>query len=384
MSQLVPSELKVAELRSELAARNLPTNGLKKDLVKRLEEAFKASEESTAMQDGGDDQIELLPADEQAKADFASDSNKEHAEDAFVDQIETGEAPSTLVEDSSRKRKMGTGDDKEIDDVMMETDELVATQPSTLPAENGGKLASGAKQADALYIKNLARPLTVFRVKELLCKFGTVDDVWLNSIKTRGYASFSTKEEAESALAGINGTKYPPEHGKILECGFITKERMKELIAEEESMIDSVSSIDLVTIQDDGRNCGVALVNLKPKGKNATKKHRSDEKPGETEAGKTKQADKSASNNPAAITVVSIAATAAANDTKGLGNNKRANRKDASSPVNSASASGGDLAAIETDALTRKTKTQPTIVYRPLTDEEVATKKAVMSADSSR
>ncbi|KAJ9083303.1 hypothetical protein DSO57_1036066 [Entomophthora muscae] len=41
--QLIPADLKVVELRKELSARGLPTKGLKKDLVARLEEALESN-----------------------------------------------------------------------------------------------------------------------------------------------------------------------------------------------------------------------------------------------------------------------------------------------------------------------------------------------------
>ncbi|KAJ2318879.1 hypothetical protein IWW52_002295, partial [Coemansia sp. RSA 2704] len=82
--------------------------------------------------------------------------------------------------------------------------------------------------------------------------------------------------EAEAAFAGINGTQFPPEHGKILECGFITQARMKELVNEEESRSDEVHSLDLVAVPADSTNCSIALVGTQGKGKSAAKRQRTD------------------------------------------------------------------------------------------------------------
>ncbi|KAJ2247926.1 hypothetical protein GGI13_004858, partial [Coemansia sp. RSA 455] len=72
MSGFVPSELKVADLRKELAARELPTTGLKKELVQRLEEALAVAGTPVQSSGGGgdadeeedNDHIDLMPVEE--------------------------------------------------------------------------------------------------------------------------------------------------------------------------------------------------------------------------------------------------------------------------------------------------------------------------------
>ncbi|KAJ2515191.1 hypothetical protein H4217_005329 [Coemansia sp. RSA 1939] len=398
MSQIDPNKLKVAELRTELAARNLATGGLKKDLVKRLEDALAGiGLGAHAAVNEGDD-IDLLPADEQVEAAAIADSDKEtedkdgaaentddktrssemtggYARDDFTMEVE--EPSPIAADDNGSKRKISDiGDTRgEAQDITMDTEKAAINVSLDLSGEDKRASFENHPVADALFIKNLERPLTVFRIKELLAKFGAVEDIWLNSIKTRGYASFTTKADSEAAFNGINGTRFPPEHGKVLECGFITKERMKQLILDEERMGDSVRDNDLVAVQSDDTNCGISLVNNKLKDGNSAKRRRGDNRPDDGGISKGKQVT-SPTNKSAAITAVSNAATAAADGTKQLAESKRSNGNDASDSI-ATSENILVLDPIEADALTRKTKAKPSILYRPLTDEEVAAKKAV-------
>ncbi|KAJ2744174.1 Apoptotic chromatin condensation inducer in the nucleus [Coemansia sp. BCRC 34301] len=333
MSALIPSELKVVDLRKELAERDLPTTGLKKDLVQRLEEALAAA--GTPVQPSGgdddDDQIDLLPADESAELEV--DQPEAAMLDETADMMGADGAPE-------HKRKAEAPTVHEASSTHMETDDVAAEQP---------QLAS----EDSLYIKHLERPLTVYRLKEMLGKYGVVDDIWLNSIKTRGYASFETREQATAAHAAINGTRFPQDHGKIIECGFVTRTRLKGLVAEEEALSDSVRNVELTTVPVEGGNCGVALVNQKSKPKRQ-KTDKSSEPKAKSDRAVALAAETSAS-------LITAAAAAAASEAK--------------------HASAQVLTRIERDALTRVTKSRPEITYRPLTDDEVAAKQA--SRDSA-
>ncbi|KAJ1798417.1 hypothetical protein LPJ59_002512 [Coemansia sp. RSA 2399] len=388
MSHLDPNKLKVTELRTELTARNLPTNGLKKDLVKRLEDAIMGVEPGTHAQNEEDDIIDLLPAGEGLDNDIEI---SERVSEGPADQGKTDAAQGDDAHDNStmeadvdnRKRKMSVdeGDGGGADGMAMDTDEPEKSMPSNLSGESEKGLASIAEVADSFFIKNLERPLTIFRIKEFLAAFGTVEDAWLNSIKTRGYVSFATKEEAKAAFNGINGTRFPPEHGKVLECGFITKERMKQLVSDEERMSDAVRDTDLVAVQNDGSNCGISLVNRRAKEKSPSKKPRGDDRrTGEASDNKDKPTGKGA-NKSAAVVAVSIAATAAADDAKSASKIKAANGKDVVPSQAESSADVDIFIPAKADALTHKTRTQPSIVYRPLSDEEVAAKKAAASGE---
>ncbi|KAJ2777953.1 hypothetical protein H4R18_004882 [Coemansia javaensis] len=381
MAALVPSELKVAELRKELSARGLATNGLKKDLVARLEAALSGSGNDTAATadaDYDEDGIDLLPEDEQAEADAEphdDNSDDEPAGGPDADAGSKGAAGSMDVDEGSdagasdgqRKRRHSVDADATAAAAAAAEEAPAAEKAPEAAGEAAVPEAALAKMqvcegessselprspTDAIYIKNLERPLTVYRMKELLGKYGTIGEVWLNSIKTRAYASFATDEEAAAAFAGINKTRFPPERGPVLECGFITRARMAQLIEAEESSVEEVHNMDLIEAAATEGNCGVELVNTK--GQQAVSKRQKTERPAR------------ASVDGKAASMVMAAARAAASESQ-----------DAKRPEPTAPQEEPDSTPrIEDDAHTRRTKAQPEITYRPLTDDEVAAKKA--------
>ncbi|KAJ1861622.1 hypothetical protein LPJ78_005225 [Coemansia sp. RSA 989] len=331
MANVVPSKLKVAELRKELSKRKLPTDGRRNELVERLKAALEEADEETqpeaeaetgaAAENEADDQIDLLPVDEQQ--DMALEPAGETAQQVDEQPAEQMEVESVEAENERKRRHDET-------DVAMSNEQ-----------DEAGVM-------DAVFIKNLERPLTKYRIREVLEKFGTVDDVWLNSIKTRGYASFGTAEQAEAACGKLNGMQFPPEHGRVLESGLITRKRMKELIEEEEARSDEVHTIDLIAAPHDGGSCGVALRSKQDKG--PAKRQKTGEARGQAAAAESAES---------ASMLVAAAAGAAQS------------QKNSQEPVQDElpkqAEAGGEL---------RHTKTEPQISYRLLTDAEVAAKKS--------
>ncbi|KAJ2797471.1 hypothetical protein H4R20_005166 [Coemansia guatemalensis] len=416
----VPSELKVAELRQELSQRGLSTKGVKKVLVERLTEALENLNTSSATDnDDGDraddgnseDQIELLPEDEQAGDNTVSelhvekeaaergedttnagvnlDSAMGQANDMEVDNETDAKAEErigtdTAEEDTHRKRKLSDSV-AEVAPAAAQADTETSRSPEATEStheaihataaedEDEDERSMSASATDSLYIKNLERPLTVFKMRELVEKYGVANDIWLNSIKTRAYVNFDSKETAAAAFDGINGTRFPPEHGKMLECGLITHKRMKELVDTEVSMIEAVHNMDLIAVPAGSGNCGVELVNTK--GRGAAKRLKAEKAAG-TKAGDKKQAEKAAGGQTASLVVA--ATSAAANEAK---HTAKARRSDEQSREQARGEEKGDsMTTIEADALTRRTKAQPAITFRPLTDEQVAAKRAAAAA----
>ncbi|KAJ2076458.1 hypothetical protein H4R24_005684 [Coemansia sp. RSA 988] len=411
-----PNELKVTELRQELSLRGLSTKGVKKVLVERLTEALENLNTGSATDnndgdrtdDGNsEDKIELLPEDEKEEGSTVAqllngEDTAGHVEDTTdpsngldtaiaqvkdmdVDNKITAKAEDktwteTAEEDTYRKRKLsdpatvGATTTAQADiEHSVSLEAAIPVLGATHATEAEDESLSNVGATDSLYIKNLERPLTVFKMRELVEKYGTANDIWLNSIKTRAYVHFDSKEAAAAAFDGINGTRFPPEHGKMLECGLITHKRMKELVETEVLMIDAVHNMDLLATPIGNGNCEVELVNTKSRG--AAKRQKA-EKIADTKAGDRKQAEKAAGGQTASLIIA--ATSAAANEAKKAANTRRDDeqprdlaRKDKEE----------DMTRTEADALTRRTKAQPAITFRPLTDEQVAAKKAAAGGD---
>ncbi|KAJ1803570.1 hypothetical protein LPJ56_006928, partial [Coemansia sp. RSA 2599] len=293
-----------------LLARNLPTTGLKKDLVERLEEALKVSNDSPSPAKDDSDQIDVYPPSELEK----------NADSGAADGKREGSSDRMETESVGLKRKSSHDGSSDVGDMGIDMAVDASLDPADKePEEEGkatngeGKEAAGSMSSDAvgaqvsaaglmdsLYVKNLERPLTVYRFEEFLGKHGAVKKAWLNSIKTRGYARFDTEQGAKAVFDAVNGAKFPPEHGRVLECGLITAKRMAELICDEEAMSETVRDNDLVAVAIEGENCGVKLVNVAAKNKNANKKQKTEKKhdagaeKGSAAAKATKAAERSA------------------------------------------------------------------------------------------
>jgi hypothetical protein len=97
---IVPSSLKVVELRKELSSRGLPTKGRKKDLVKRLEKALAntqpASVNETPLNDQGKPS-EMASEEKPVEQDKVSDKP---AEETIQQNIEQAASTETLPEQS--------------------------------------------------------------------------------------------------------------------------------------------------------------------------------------------------------------------------------------------------------------------------------------------
>ncbi|KAJ2896651.1 hypothetical protein IWW38_001955 [Coemansia aciculifera] len=350
MSALIPSELKVVDLRKELAARNLPSTGLKKDLVQRLEEALAAGTPVQPSAGEDDDQIDLLPDDEAAELE------------ADEPEMAMNEATAPDNNDESAEM-MDADDDVELGRKRKAEEQATRSRTSTdMETENATAVQAQLVSEDSLYIKNLERPLTVYRLKEVLGKYGVVEDAWLNSIKTRGYVSYETKQQAEAAHAAINGTRFPTDYGKVVESGFITRSRLKELITEEEASSESVRNVDLLAVPVEGGNCGVALINPKAKSNAGSKKQKTHDSSDELKVKQDKATSLAAETSASLITA---AAAAAASDAKNASSRGRRGERAPEADI---------LTRIERDAFTRVTRIRPAITYRPLTEAEVAAK----------
>ncbi|KND04192.1 hypothetical protein, variant [Spizellomyces punctatus DAOM BR117] len=89
--------------------------------------------------------------------------------------------------------------------------------------------------SSTLVIRNFIRPLTVQQVKELLASYGKVENFWMDKIKTHCYVTYENTNQAAEAFAGCDNLKFPPDTGKNLTVEYMTEEAATAAIAEEEN-----------------------------------------------------------------------------------------------------------------------------------------------------
>ncbi|CAF0749508.1 unnamed protein product [Adineta steineri] len=73
-----------------------------------------------------------------------------------------------------------------------------------------------------LYISGLTRPFSVFQLKGLLQRYGTLIDneFWLDKIKSQCFVTYSTLEEAEHAYKELDGCRWPSTNPRTLSVRF--------------------------------------------------------------------------------------------------------------------------------------------------------------------
>lgn len=162
--------LKVAELKEELAKRDLPTNGLKKDLASRLEEALASRETAKAEEtrqvddnDGGkvveegdksevetEQQEEKRPATVEAEAsEVKQDTTSIESEDAQQDEASKAEEQETtqpsliarITGEADRGKDVAPTSDEQVEEKEVEMTDGVAESSGTSLQDRMGEIA---------------------------------------------------------------------------------------------------------------------------------------------------------------------------------------------------------------------------------------------------
>ncbi|XP_074027076.1 apoptotic chromatin condensation inducer acinus isoform X1 [Leptinotarsa decemlineata] len=101
-------------------------------------------------------------------------------------------------------------------------DTISKMRPPPSPAKNS--------RSDILYITNLVRPFTVKQLKELLERTGKIreDGFWTDRIKSKCYVQYESEEEAEATRNALHGIFWPIGNGKRLVIDYATAEDMEK------------------------------------------------------------------------------------------------------------------------------------------------------------
>lgn len=79
----------------------------------------------------------------------------------------------------------------------------------------------------SLKIDKFLRPFTFKAVTELLAQTGTVQDVWMDQIKTHCYVTYSSEEEATATRNALYNLQWPPQGGRLLTAEFVDPSEVK-------------------------------------------------------------------------------------------------------------------------------------------------------------
>ncbi|XWS44873.1 hypothetical protein CRYUN_Cryun15aG0086900 [Craigia yunnanensis] len=88
-------------------------------------------------------------------------------------------------------------------------------------------LPSQKHPTTSLRIDRFLRPFTLKAVQELLGKTGTVTSFWMDHIKTHCYVTYSSVEEAIETRNAVYNLQWPPNGGRLLVADFVDPQEVK-------------------------------------------------------------------------------------------------------------------------------------------------------------
>ncbi|CAN6542291.1 unnamed protein product [Malus baccata var. baccata] len=80
---------------------------------------------------------------------------------------------------------------------------------------------------NSLRIDRFLRPFTLKAVQELLGKTGSVNDFWMDHIKTHCYVTYSSVEEALETRNAVYNLQWPPNGGRLLAAEFVDPQEVQ-------------------------------------------------------------------------------------------------------------------------------------------------------------
>jgi len=83
--------------------------------------------------------------------------------------------------------------------------------------------------SNVLLIMNLSRPFTVPQLKQMLQRTGTIEDFWINKVKSRCCTKFQTVDQASETRMALNGVTWPQGNKNPLHVVFSTEDNLERL-----------------------------------------------------------------------------------------------------------------------------------------------------------
>lgn len=111
----------------------------------------------------------------------------------------------------------------------------VEKREDEIPRKKRKRIEDG-NETKVIQIINLTRPFTVVQLREMLKRTGTIEDFWIDRIKSKCVVHFTSVDQASETRMALDGVKWPVSNPKTLHVTFSSEEALKKLKESEESV----------------------------------------------------------------------------------------------------------------------------------------------------
>lgn len=152
------------------------------------------------------------------------------AEDPAKDDAEPLlEAEPPLLTETAQVEALEEKDDENGVEDAVEGPELPNVNKEDEIPRKKKKRSQDSSETEVIQIVNLTRPFTVNQLKEMLKRTGSIEDFWIDRIKSKCLVHFSTVDQASETRMALDGVKWPVSNPKTLNVTFSSKETLQRL-----------------------------------------------------------------------------------------------------------------------------------------------------------
>lgn len=104
------------------------------------------------------------------------------------------------------------------------------------------RLEDDPEESPLIVVHNLTRPFTVMQLKNMLNRTGTVEDFWINKVKSKCCVKYTSVAQASETRMALNGITWPMDNKTPLAVYYTTEEQLERFKGSPEEPVRIVTS----------------------------------------------------------------------------------------------------------------------------------------------